>query len=122
MRNVKVKRNRVNIEKLQEELDAICNNCAVSTGRGYVTVHVMDSLTQDAFTVMETEIKAVVLRHDANQLTAAQQKEIDDAKRIDELFSEEFNIDNYKDADPLIQILAQRVLALEMTIRQLRGE
>jgi multidrug efflux pump subunit AcrA (membrane-fusion protein) len=122
MKSIAIVRDSINIEKLDEDLQAALttNYIGLSTRFNEVIVF-MDDATPSADVL---QARSIVINHDPMQLTAEQQARIARQQAIDSARSsntEALNLADYDAADILIRKLAQKIRWLELELRDLRG-
>lgn len=122
MKSIAIKRDRINIEKLDDDLRAVLtsNYVGLSTRLREVLVFMADATpTADVL-----QAQRIVENHDPTQLTTDQQSQIVRQQAIDNARItniEELNLADYAASDGLIQQLAAKIYWLELELRDLRG-
>lgn len=118
MRDIFVERKTVNLDALDAELRGIFGAAlsGVSFAHGLVTVHLHADADADS-----EQVRRIVLNHDPDALTPAQQKARDQAARLEALRKEQTaDLDPSRFADPLLAELARKLAWLEQEVLSLR--
>jgi hypothetical protein len=119
---LKLNRDAVNLEALQEELSIIAGEVVtVRFAAGEVSVSLPDALRDPQV----NQARRAILQHDPEQLTARQRAERDRQQRRDQarrdLKGLDLDLSIYEGKDPLLLALARKIAWLERELALLTG-
>jgi hypothetical protein len=121
---ITVQRSPVNIEALDAEVRAAFGplTTGVSADPAGITVYLLDSATS----AQAAKARALIIAHDPNQLTPAQQIAMQQQAKLEQTrrdnAARDLDVSAYAAQPDLIQQLARKIAWLEQEIAALRGK
>jgi hypothetical protein len=122
MKTITVNRGSTNVTALDETLRTAlgADYLGLSLHAGEVQVHLVDSTPSE----LVKQAEQLVINHDASLLTVEQQAELDEQQALNQLRGANPNaldMSAYSGSSADVQLLAAKVVWLELEIRELRG-